>query len=56
MANAKGVEIEGKAWCPVFNHEVDDELVHEIAPECVKISNGCGNCPCSEYRVAARSV
>lgn len=43
------MSIEGYNYCPIHNHEIDYELVNEIKPLCIKMRNGCGNCPCCVY-------
>lgn len=43
------MSIEGYNYCPVHDHEIDYELVNKIKPFCIKMHNGCGNCPHCVY-------
>ena len=47
--NPFNMSIEGYNYCSIHNHEIDYELVNEIKPLCIKMYNGCGNCPCCIY-------
>ncbi len=43
------ISIEGYNYCPIHHREIDYKLVREIKPLCIKMHNGCGNCPCCVY-------
>jgi len=43
------ISIEGYSYCPIHSHQIDNELVNEIKPLCIKKYNGCGNCLCCVY-------
>uniref|UniRef100_A0A6M3ME61 Uncharacterized protein n=1 Tax=viral metagenome TaxID=1070528 RepID=A0A6M3ME61_9ZZZZ len=45
------VLIEGKNWCTKHNHEIDYELVHEIAADCPESRHGCAECPYTTYKI-----
>ena len=43
------IEIKGYNYCPIHSSEIDYELVRIKKPLCIKMHNGCGNCPCCVY-------
>jgi hypothetical protein len=32
-----------------YHKPIDDELVHELSPDCIRRNNGCGNCKFCKY-------
>ena len=43
------ISVERFDYCPIHSHEIDNELVNELKPMCIKAHKGCDNCPCVVY-------